>query len=187
MLVRLIPLISMFALVACEGTMQTELEATQAALDGKADTTGPAPVVSTRKPPTQQTPDETPADETPATPEIEEPAPEDPAPQPTPEDPSEPGKIITFTIQSGTGSGPWNSMETAPLVYVGQVLRIINDDTEPHQLHVPSGGPFRHGQPIPPGAQVEYLVESAWPLEAQARMYDHVHGGGAGFWLQAVE
>lgn len=186
MFVRLMLLISMFALAACEGTMETELEATHAALDGKADSAEPAPVVSTRKPPTQQTPSE-PAPESAPAPETQPEDPTTPAPEPTPEDPAEPGKVITFTIQMGTGSGRWNSMETAPLVYVGQVLRIINDDIEPHQLHVPSGGPFRHGQPIPPGAQVEYLVETAWPLEAQARMYDHVHGTGAGFWMQAVE
>jgi hypothetical protein len=78
-------------------------------------------------------------------------------------------------------------MGTAPLLYVGQILRIVNNDSQSHQLHVPGGGPFRHGDAIPPGAQVEYLVEAPWPLETNAGMYDHNVGSSAGFWMQAVE
>ncbi len=175
---RFLVLILMVGLVACEGTLETDSESSTLALDGQNE---PNPSVSTRKPPAQPVP-ETPPETTPEpTPEIE------PEPETPETDPAEPGLIIEFRIADGTGQGKWNSMETAPLLYVGQILRIANDDTQPHRLHVPGGGPFRHGETIPPGAQVEYLVEATWPLETNAGMYDHNFGSSAGFWMQAVE
>lgn len=177
---RFVVLVLMMGLVACEGTLETDLESSETALDSQPE---PQPIVSTRKPPAQPVP-ETPPENTPETQPETEPEPEPEVPE---VDPAEPGLVIEFRIPDGTGRNDWNSMETAPLLYVGQILRLVNDDSEPHRLHVPGGGPFRHGDTIPPGAQVEYLVEAPWPLETNARMYDHNYGSSAGFWMQAVE
>ena len=178
--IRLMVLVLLVGSVACEGTLETDAESSSLALDGQQDEAKPN--VSTLRPPTQPyvEPETDPAPETQPDPETQ--------PEPTPEtDPAEPGLVIEFQIVNGTGQGKWNSMGTAPLLYVGQILRIVNNDSEPHRLHVPGGGPFRHGDTIPPGAQVEYLVEAPWPLETNTGMYDHNYGSSAGFWMQAVE
>lgn len=181
---RIILLLAALAMTACSGTLDAEgQDQVFGALDGSAKADAPPTNVSTRRPPPQpvEEPDVI------VTPEPEPTQPMEPTEPEPMEDPSTPGLIVEFRIPAGTAMGTWNSMETAPLLYVGQILRIVNEDTIAHQLHVPSGGPFRHGQSIPPGAQVEYLVEAAWPLETQARMYDHQFGNSAGFWMQAVE
>ncbi len=52
--------------------------------------------------------------------------------------PAEP-KLVEFDIPPGTGDGPWNSPAQAVTAHVGDVLRIVNDDTVPHRLHTDSG------------------------------------------------
>jgi len=171
-----------FFVVACEGTMDADMPsgdivALEAGTDPSPEVDGPA---DSPEPFIPHSPARQP----------DAPDPEDSVFEDDPiemEDPSLPGLIVMFEISAGTGSGPWNSMETAPTIYVDQILRIVNNDSQPHRLHVPSGGPFPHGQSIPPGAQVEYLVRAPWPLQERAGMYDHDFGPSAGFWLQAIE
>lgn len=182
MFARIILLLAAISLVACEGTLDADADlSSSSALSGEPDA---APMKSKRRPPAQPTEE---PDDTIYTPDPEPTVEATPQADPAPADPSTPGLIVEFRIAAGTDQGKWNTMEDAPLLYVGQILRIVNNDTRAHQLHVPGDGPFRHGQPIPPGAQVEYLVESPWALEPQARMYDHQFGNTAGFWMQAVE
>ncbi|MDX9731316.1 MAG: hypothetical protein RBT63_06045 [Bdellovibrionales bacterium] len=50
---------------------------------------------------------------------------------------------VVFRIPRGTGNGPWNSSTSPVEVYVGQTLRICNDDTVTHQLHT-NGTPCAH-------------------------------------------
>jgi hypothetical protein len=42
--------------------------------------------------------------------------------------------IVQFRIPRGTGNKPWNLAEKPVEAKVGQILRIINDDTTPHKL-----------------------------------------------------
>ncbi len=166
-------------IVGCEGTMEFEGQTSPAFLETsipqKSDELGEISTFVPHTPRTSSNAEESSSD-------ILEDIPTEEV-----DDPATPGLIVTFEISPGTSSGNWNSMETAPTVYVDQILRIVNNDSEPHRLHVPTSGPFPHGQSIPPGAQVEYLVRAPWPLESRAGMYDHEHGPSAGFWLQAIE
>jgi hypothetical protein len=52
--------------------------------------------------------------------------------------------VVIFRIKAGTGKASWNTEATEVDVKVGQVLRIVNDDSVPHRLHT-NGKPCPHG------------------------------------------
>lgn len=104
---------------------------------------------------------------------------------PDPDVRPEPGSVVIFEIPAGTGDGPWNSFEQPVVAYVGQVLLVVNNDGETHQLHVSGGGPTNHGQPMGAnGGAQEFELNQASPLQANTPFYDHIDGGSAGFWLE---
>lgn len=96
----------------------------------------------------------------------------------------EPGTIVEFTIEEGTGSGAWNSREEAVVLYVGQILRLTNLDSRDHQLHAGDDAPVDHGNRLVPGQSQDLEVES--PMELGS-LYDHNDGRSAEFWLEARE
>jgi hypothetical protein len=103
-------------------------------------------------------------------------------PPPPPVDPN----LVTFAIVAGTGTNAYNQKATPVVVKVGQTLRITNNDTVVHQIHS-GGAPFPHGDPIAPGATVNYTIVAASNIAnlTQAPNYDHVAGQAAMFWIQA--
>lgn len=106
-------------------------------------------------------------------------------PVPTPETRPEVGSVVMFEIPPGTGDGEWNS-SAAPLVaYVGQILLIVNKDSETHQLHVSGGGPTNHGEPMAAnGGAQEFELTAVSPIGDTTPFYDHIDGSSAGFWLE---
>lgn len=79
----------------------------------------------------------------------------EPPPPAGPPDPEE--SIVEFRIRLGTGPSSWNVEQELVTVYVGQVLRIYNDDGIGHTLHA-SGAPVDHGEWIEPGAFMDHTV-----------------------------
>jgi hypothetical protein len=90
---------------------------------------------------------------------------------------------VVFRIPQGTNTGPWNSTASPALVFVGQTLRICNDDSVNHQLHT-GGSPCAHqGSAMSRGQFYDCVIANA----NTAGMYDHIHGTGATFSVQALD
>lgn len=118
--------------------------------------------------------DDAPEDEEEVEEEIEEPV-------------GEPGTYVDFFITNGTGSDAWNSRDEPVVIYVGQILRVFNDDSRDHQIHSPDDGPFPHGNRIAPGAFATYEIEAPLEIGDRATLYDHNDGPSAAFWVMALE
>jgi len=103
---------------------------------------------------------------------------------PTPTPPTGGADIVVFRIPAGTNNQPWNTLGTAVRVFVGQTLRIINDDTVNHRLHT-GGSPCPH-QPAssPPGGFYDCVIASAVNAAAGS-LYDHNFGNNAKFYVNA--
>ena len=189
---RWLPILCLF-FAACQGTLDlddgsvqdgsaglTAAAAVQPAADAPADA-APPPATSTPTPT-----DTTPVDEPPPT---TDPVPPEPEPEPEPEEPAlpEPGSTVEFTIAQGTGTGAWNTPETAVVVYVGQVLRLTNFDDRDHHMHAANDAAVDHGGNLRPGQSEDHVVVSAMPVGTEARLWDHNDGRDAAFWVEARE
>jgi hypothetical protein len=107
----------------------------------------------------------------------------DPGPAPTP-DPQ--ATTVTFRIPAGTNRSPWNTAATTVIVYVGQVLKIVNDDSIVHRLHT-GNAPCNH-QPSnsDPGATFDCVVQR--PVNASSgSTYDHNIGTNARFYVTSID
>lgn len=78
-------------------------------------------------------------------------------------------RVVEFRIKPGTGSGAWNTQDAPVNLKVGQVLRIINDDTIRHRLHT-DGAPCPHGNNIAPGQSEDCVISR--PFNG-GNLYDH--------------
>lgn len=97
---------------------------------------------------------------------------------------------VVFRIANGTGNAPWNSSASPVVVYVGQTLRICNDDTAVHQLHT-NGTPCPH-QPstMAKGAFYDCSIANATGLTAMgvfSGLYDHNLGTNAAFYVKPFD
>lgn len=91
---------------------------------------------------------------------------------------------VTFTIVSGTGTQAWNTMAAPVRVFVGQTLKINNNDSRAHRLHT-GGSPFPHqDDTIPVNGSKVFTIQSAHPVASEG-VYEH-DGGGA-FYIDAVD
>jgi negative regulator of replication initiation len=104
--------------------------------------------------------------------------------------PDNPGaNIVEFHIKHGTGNQPWNTAEEIITAKVGNILRIVNDDTVSHRPHT-SGVPFPHpGSDILPGEHADYLLHAPFPSSPGAieALYDHTFGEAAQFWIRVEQ
>jgi hypothetical protein len=65
--------------------------------------------------------------------------------------------------------------------HVGDVLRIVNDDTVPHRLHT-DGAPFPHRTAdIPPSQSADYVLQAPVQPGDGHVPYDHDIGRSGGF------
>ncbi len=91
--------------------------------------------------------------------------------------------VVEFHIPPGTGHGPWNNLAHAVTAHVGDVLRIVNDDTVPHRLHT-DGAPFPHPTAdIPPSQSADYVLQAPFQPGDGHVLYDHDSGPAASFSL----
>ncbi|CAN5575891.1 hypothetical protein BH10BDE1_BH10BDE1_32970 [soil metagenome] len=104
-------------------------------------------------------------------------------PAPTP-DPN--AATVTFRIPAGTNKSAWNTAATTVTVYVGQTLKIVNDDSIVHRLHT-GNAPCNH-QPSDsaPGATFDCVVQRPI-VAANGGTYDHNIGTGARFYVTAID
>mgnify|MGYP001571175823 FL=1 len=94
--------------------------------------------------------------------------------------------IIEFRIRSGTANGAWNTASTPVVAFVGQTLKIVNDDTMVHRLHT-NGNPCIH-QPNDSAPNATYdCVIAAVHAPATGDLYDHNVGTSATFFLQTID
>lgn len=107
----------------------------------------------------------------------------DPNPAPTPDPLAE---VVTFHIPAGTDQGPWNTLATTVTVYVGQTLKIVNDDSIVHRLHT-GNAPCNH-QPSDsaPGATFDCVVQRP-VLASSGSTYDHNIGTNARFFVTSID
>jgi hypothetical protein len=88
--------------------------------------------------------------------------------------------VIEFHIANGTQEGPWNTDKSVVHVKLGQILRVINDDTIGHRMHT-DGAPCPHGPQIEPGKTWDCLVSKPFT----GVLYDHQFGQPAAFYIDA--
>lgn len=91
--------------------------------------------------------------------------------------------LVEFHIPAGTGNKAWNTPATTVEVNVGDTLRIINDDSAPHQLHT-FDRPCEH-QPTEsqPGEFYDCPIQTTVDPRFDV-LYDHNHGASARFYLK---
>lgn len=68
-----------------------------------------------------------------------------------------PNNLVTYTIVNGQGLAPWGSLSNPIRGVVGQKLRIINNDGQPHAIHT-DGNPFNHTDDIAPGTTMDFTL-----------------------------
>src|SRR5437867_1468922 len=79
-----------------------------------------------------------------------------------PDDGGGAGATVEFHIPAGTSGGAWNTQASPVKAHVGNVLRVINDDTIPHQLHS-SGPPVPHwAAPLLPAQAVDHVLSGPY-------------------------
>ena len=106
-------------------------------------------------------------------------------PVPLPPQPAPSPATVVFHIPSGTARGAWND-RPGVVAKVGDILRIINDDSIAHRLHT-SGRPFPHPEgDIFPGATADFVLQTPFDSGADGALFDHVHGPQALFFLEVV-
>ena len=104
----------------------------------------------------------------------------------TPAPPTPSPATVIFHIPSGTGSGPWNDGSSRVVAKVGDILRIINDDSVAHRLHT-SGRPFPHPEAdIFPGETANFVLQTPFDPSADGPLVDHDQGPQALFFLEVA-
>lgn len=92
--------------------------------------------------------------------------------------------VVEFHIPPGTGSNPWNTPDHPVVVQVGQILRLVNDDSISHFLHT-DGSPCPHGtNRFEPGQTYDCVISSKHN-SSDEDIYDHDQGPDAQFYIQA--
>jgi hypothetical protein len=97
---------------------------------------------------------------------------------------------VVFRIPAATGTSPWNSSASPVLVFVGQTLRICNNDTRAHRLHT-GGNPCPH-QPntSQPGEFYDCPIANTNGANATTGIvsgtYDHDIGTNAAFYIRVL-
>jgi len=95
-----------------------------------------------------------------------------------------PPEVIEFRIAAGTGTQAWNQPANPVVAHVGDTLRVVNDDSVPHELHT-SGRPFPHpAQAIDPGQSMDFTLLSAFDPGHDGALTDHLGGPASQFFLE---
>lgn len=94
--------------------------------------------------------------------------------------------IVEFRIPVGTGRMAWNTAATYVLAFVGQTIRITNDDTTAHALHT-NGSPCAHEMgTMATGGQYNCVVTAEHLNPSAGDVYDHTVGPVAAFFVKTI-
>lgn len=98
---------------------------------------------------------------------------------------------VVFRLPVGTGAGAWNAVASPVVVYVGQTLRICNDDTTNHQLHTDGSPCTTQGAPMAKGAFYDCSIASVslatGPGGTYTGLYDQIVGMSAPFYVKPYD
>lgn len=97
---------------------------------------------------------------------------------------------VVFRIPAGTGTSPWNSSTSPVLAFVGQTVRICNNDSRGHRLHT-GGNPCPHqGNTMMNGQFYDCSINSTAGANATTGIvggtYDHDIGTNAAFYVRVL-
>lgn len=102
-----------------------------------------------------------------------------------------PSTRATFRIVSGTGSNAWNTSVAPLVVYVGQTLRICNDDSVNHQLTTGGNGCANQAAPMANGAFFDCVIANRNNLDGTTGTYngwfDTIAGANARFFVRPLD
>jgi len=74
------------------------------------------------------------------------------------------------------------------VVFVGQTLRVTNNDTIPHAIHTNVGVPFAHGADIQPGQSVNHNVTTVYSSDPpNGPIYDHSRGQETDIFIYSLD
>lgn len=95
---------------------------------------------------------------------------------------------VVFRIPNGTGTSAWNSTTSPVIVYVGQTLRVCNDDAVAHQLAT-SGAPCAsQAAPMARGAFYDCTIANTNNVNGMTNFYngifDQIAGANAAFYVR---
>lgn len=93
---------------------------------------------------------------------------------------------VNFAIPAGTNATPWNSTTTVVETFIGQTLKMTNNDSVVHQMHT-GGKPCPHGSPINPGATANCVISKAYNYKTDGNLYDHNLGTKSAFYMIAYD
>lgn len=95
---------------------------------------------------------------------------------------------VVFRVANGTNGSAWNSLATQILVFVGQKLRVYNDDSVNHRIQT-NGNPFAAqamNDQIAPGAFKDIAVTSAIATN-NTTTYDANFGTNARIFIESID
>jgi hypothetical protein len=96
-----------------------------------------------------------------------------------------------FRIAPGTGANPWNTAASPVVVFVGQTLRVCNDDTVNHQLTTGGAGCANQGAPMANGQIYDCVIANRNNLNSTTGNYngffDTIAGTNAAFYVRPFD
>lgn len=95
-----------------------------------------------------------------------------------------------FRIPQATGSGAWNNMGQPVRVFVGQTLRICNDDSTPKRLQTPGNPCSAQAQSMLTGEYYDCPISSLAGADAQGNfpnLFNGEVGPAAPFYVRAFD
>ena len=102
-----------------------------------------------------------------------------------------PSSRAVFRIPAGTGSNPWNTSVSPVVVYVGQILRICNNDTVNHQLTTGGAGCANQAAPMANGGFYDCTIANRNNLDGATGTFngwfDTIAGASARFYVRPFD
>ncbi len=96
-----------------------------------------------------------------------------------------------FRIAPGTGANPWNTSVSPVVVYVGQTLRVCNDDSVNHQLTTGGSGCANQGAPMGNGQIYDCLIANRNNVNVTTGtfngFFDTIAGTNAAFYVRPFD
>jgi len=96
-----------------------------------------------------------------------------------------------FRIAPGTGANPWNTAVSPVVVFVGQTLRVCNDDSVNHRLTTGGAGCANQGAPMANGQIYDCVIANRNNVNATTGnfngFFDTIAGTNAAFYVRPFD
>lgn len=98
---------------------------------------------------------------------------------------------VVFRIPNGTGAAAWNSTNSPVVVYVGQTLRVCNDDATAHQMRTLGSPCASQPAPMARGAVYDCSIANVMNVNGTTGVYngiyDQIAGANAAFYVRPFD